>query len=411
MRICKVWDADYPWDVRVEKVTAAFSGAGWHVDLVCRNEKRSPRLERHGLLHIHRLPYLPPSFSRLNRLVNFPYFLNPVWIANILQVSRQTRPNVLLVRDLPLALTGITAARLLRIPVVLDLAENYPAMLRDKWKWGPLRPLDVLVRNPKIAAWVERYALPRVDYVIVVVEESASRVVSLGVDPWRVSVVRNTPPRDRADGWSRPVRPTDLPEGEPLLMYLGNLDAGRGVDTLLAAMPRVLRAAPRAHLVIIGAGTQLGRLRAQASELRVQDAVTFLGWVPYARAHSYLASADVCLIPHASTESNNTTISNKLFDYMAAGKPVVASDCPPTARMIQSVGCGLTFPAGDPSALAGTVEELLDPGIREVMGRKGKEAVRNTYNWERDSEELIKVLTMASNRSSKALAMASDIRV
>ena len=399
MRICKIWDADYPWDVRVEKVINALTEVGWHVDLVCRNEKRLPRVERLGNLEIHRLPSLPAAFGRLNRLVNFPYFFNPIWIHNILHVARHTQPDVILVRDLPLAITGIFAGHTLGIPIVLDMAENYPAMLRDIWKLGPFRPSNILVRNPRIAEWVERYALTRADHIIVVVEESASRLVRRGIDPSKISVVSNTPPRGRTENQDGPPKSADLPAGNPVIMYLGNLDPGRGVDTLIGAMPAVIRMAPHAHLVIIGTGGQSDSLRSHAVQLQVQGAITFLGRIPHALVQSHLAHADICVIPHDSTDSNNTTISNKLFDYMAAGKPVVVSDCPPTARVVRSVGCGLVFPSGDASALAERIGQLLNPSTRDGMGQNGRDAVRVEYNWERDSRVLVQVLSEARKRA------------
>lgn len=410
MRICKIWDGDYPWDVRVEKVINACTDVGWDVDLVCRNEKRLPRLDRYGALEIHRLPYLAPAFGRLNRLVNFPYFFNPVWISNILHVARKARPDVILVRDLPLAITGIFARQMLDIPVVLDLAENYPAMLRDTWRLGPFRPSNIIVRNPRIAEWVERYALARADHIIVVVEEAASRLIRLGVDRTRVSVVSNTPPRDRAKKLNSLLNPIDLPTGDPVIMYLGNLDPGRGVDTLIGAMPAVVQMAPHAHLVIIGSGILFDFLRSRTVQLGVQEAVTFLGRVPHAMVQSHLSHADICVIPHDSTDSNNTTISNKLFDYMAAGKPVVVSDCPPTARIVRSVGCGLVFPSRDSCALAGRIHELLNASTRDVMGQQGRDAVRIEYNWERDSRVLVQALSEAIRRTSDGPRERVDLR-
>ncbi len=405
MRICKIWDADYPWDVRVEKVTTAMVGAGWQVDLVCRNEKRLPRLERNGLLHIHRLPCCSPAFGRLNRLLNFPYFFNPVWVQTVSRVARQGRLDLLLVRDLPLAITGIYAARSLKIPVVLDMAENYPAMLRDMWRLAPFRPSNVFVRNPRIAEWVERYVLARVDHTLAVVEESASRLVRLGIDPSNISVVSNTPPRERAENFNHLPRPADLPEGDPIIVYLGNLDPGRGVDTLIASIPQVLRRAPRARLLVIGTGSQLDALKSQVYALEVQDAVAFLGWIPYRLTQSYLAHCDICVIPHDSTESNNTTISNKIFDYMAAGKPIVVSDSPPSARIVRSVGCGLVFPSRDPSALAEKIGQLDNSSNRLEIGKRGRDAVRREYNWGRDSQVLIQALTLVSTQALKPPAL------
>ncbi|MGH7266827.1 MAG: glycosyltransferase family 4 protein, partial [Candidatus Rokuibacteriota bacterium] len=401
--MCKIWDADYPWDVRVEKVVTTLAAEGWDIDLVCRNERRLPRLERRGRLHIHRLPCASSALGPVNRVLNFPYFFNPVWMRQIAGVCRRRRPDLILVRDLPLAISGLVIGRALGTPVVVDLAENYPAMLRDIRRFEPFRPANVLVRNPRMAAWIERYVVRRADHVIVVVEEAASRLVRLGVDPSKITIVSNTPWRRQTDDLAGTPRPADMRWGDPILMYLGNMDPGRGLDTAVRAMPIVLEAAPEAHLVIIGSGTQAGALRAMTARLEVQQAVTFLGRMAHHAALSYLPHADICLVPHDRTESNNTTISNKLFDYMAAGRPVLVSDCPPTARIVRSTGCGVVFAAGDPQAFAAEARKLLDPGSRRLMGQRGFHAFRSVLHWERDAERLVGALAAVARPKTGAV--------
>jgi hypothetical protein len=88
---------------------------------------------------------------------------------------------VIIVRDLPLAPTALWVGRGFGVPVVLDMAENYAAMIQDIWRTGRAGRWDFLVRNPKAIAAVERYVAPRVDHVITVVEESSTRVAALGV--------------------------------------------------------------------------------------------------------------------------------------------------------------------------------------------------------------------------------------
>src|SRR5690606_21776304 len=138
--------------------------------------------------------------------------------------------DLVMVRDLPLAPTALMAARR-RMPVVLDMAENYPAMIRDIWTDGRQKPLDILVRNPSLVAGVERYVLRRVDHVVTVVEESKDRVVALGVPAARVSVVSNTPPASRAAADS-----AERPSTGPIrLVYLGLMEKHRGIGCTLGA--------------------------------------------------------------------------------------------------------------------------------------------------------------------------------
>src|SRR5688572_32489493 len=127
MRICKIWDGDYPWDVRVEKVARSLTEAGHEVHLVARNRQRLPVHERLAEAHVHRLKPWRFLGQRLDAMTMFPAFFNPRWLSSILSTARASRAEMLLVRDLPLAPTAIWVGRLLRIPVVLDMAENYPA--------------------------------------------------------------------------------------------------------------------------------------------------------------------------------------------------------------------------------------------------------------------------------------------
>ena len=80
MRICYVWDDDYPWDVRVEKIATALTSAGHVVHLAARNRKRLPPVALLPEASVHRLPlwrWMPPS---LDRAAMFPAFVNPRWL-------------------------------------------------------------------------------------------------------------------------------------------------------------------------------------------------------------------------------------------------------------------------------------------------------------------------------------------
>ena len=86
----------------------------------------------------------------------------------------------------------------------------------------------------------------------------------------------------------------------------------------------------------------------------------FRGWVPNAVALEALAKARVGVVPHWKNESWDTTIPNKLFDYMAAGLAVVTSDATPAARVVSSTGCGLVFRDRNPGSLADALRRLQD---------------------------------------------------
>lgn len=398
MRIVYLWDADYPWDVRTEKVCAALTDAGHHVVIAARNRGWRAQTERLPEGTVRRMRPWRRIGRRMDGILSFPAFFSPRWTGLLADAVREADAELVIVRDLPLCPAAVRVARRFRIPVILDMAENYPAMLRETWEAGRRRPWDVLVRNPALAAAVERWCLPRVDRVIAVVAESAKRLVGLGVPAARIDVVSNTPPRMRALTITRDVR-----IGTPLsLVYVGLMEVPRGIRELLDAVAELRREGADVRLRLVGGGRDLEIFRAHAAALGLDgDAVEFTGQVPHAQAMRAVAQADVGVVPHHADEAWNTTIPNKLFDYMAAGLPVVSSDAAPAARILAETGAGLVFRSGHVDSLAEAVRRMMNPAARLRMGRAGREAVRARYNWEADSAVLLHAVEAAVHGTAR----------
>lgn len=396
MRIVYLWDADYPWDVRTEKVCAALTDAGHAVTIAARNRGWRPETERLPEGTVRRMRPWRWAGRRMDGILSFPAFFSPRWTGLLADAVREARAELVIVRDLPLCPAAIRIARRSGVPVMLDMAENYPAMLRETWDAGRRRPWDLLVRNPSLAAAVERWCLPRVDRVLTVVEESAERVVRMGVPPARIDVVSNTPPLARA---LHPVPHRRDADGPLTLVYVGLMEVPRGIRELLDAVARLRAGGTAVRARLIGGGRDMALIRAHAAALGLDaDAAEFTGPLPHAEAMRRVAEADVGLVPHHADEAWNTTIPNKLFDYMAAGLPVIASDAAPVARIMAGTGAGLVFRSGDAEGLARCVRRLRDPAARLRMGRAGRDAVLARYHWEADAGVLLRAVTRAVSR-------------
>lgn len=391
MRIAYLYFSEYPWDVRVEKICRTLTEAGHEVHILARNRKREPLVEPRTEGTVHRLPPWPLLGKKLDAALSFPAFASPRWIAHLANVVRRVRADVIIARDLPLCPTAIWVGRALGCPVVLDMAENYPAFWRQNWELGRKRPQDYLLRNPRFIAAVERYCVPRVDRVMVVVDESGERLQRMGLPADRIALVSNTPPAAAA---RKPAPRRDVANDDRLaLSYLGVVEVSRGIDVAIEGV-RVLRdGGHRVRLDVVGGGKDLEFCRERARDLGLgEDEVRFFGQVPHSRAIELTAQADVGLLPHRTHEMWNTTIPNKLFDYMAAGMPVVTADCVPFARIVRETGAGEVFPSGRPDELARAVTRFLDPAAREACGRAGRQAVLAKYNWERDAARMLECL-------------------
>lgn len=108
---------------------------------------------------------------------------------------------------------------------------------------------------------------------------------------------------------------------ELMLVYLGLLEWTRGLKTVILAIQKVKDSLPNVSLTAIGFGRDEETFRRAVTQLGLTRHVHFPGWVDYEEAIAHIAACDIGLVSHHATDSWNTTILSKLFDYMAMGKP------------------------------------------------------------------------------------------
>lgn len=386
MKIGIMWKNDYPWDVRVEKIARSLLADGHEVHILCANAEGRARSDNLDGLRIHRLP---ATASRLlNAIISIPFYLNPFWFRLVYRVFGRERIDAVIVRDLPLILVALWAKRRFRLPLILDMAENYPAMYREALRVGGLRALLYRVtKNPGLMESIERRTLPAVNHILVVVEESAQRVMRLGIAPQCLSVVSNTP--RLADIGALAVSVAQPTRPHMQLVYTGFVQEGRGLEVVVLALRRLRARGLDVRFRIVGNGNYMKRLEALVKENRLDAAVEFTGWVAHKEMVRHVHEADVGVIPHPKNDHTDTTIPNKLFDYMACGKPVVVSNAAPMERIVTQEQCGLVFTADSADSLAEVLTRLSgDAPAWERMGRNGAAAVRQRFHWERDAQTL-----------------------
>jgi glycosyltransferase involved in cell wall biosynthesis len=392
MNILFVWDGDYPWDIRVEKVCNSLIRAGHEIHLVCRNLKRQARTEKYKGLNLHRIKCLPKIFGTLNNVFTFPLFLNPIWLFEIYKQAKQNSCKIIITRDLPMAPASIMIGKWLRIPIVLDMAECYPEMLRCVWKFERTKLLNVFIRNPFAASLLEKHVINKVNTVIVMIEESRDRLIKMKIDPNKVAIVSNTPEIDKFQGNECPAPVVSEKNEELKIVYVGLLNASRGMDTVLLAVKDLASRGKSIKLVVAGSGNDEKRLKAMVNELQIAGYVEFLGWVNNERVPELIHGNNICVVPHHKCSHWDATIPNKLFDYMAAGKPVIVTDVTPMKRIVEQEKCGLVYKDYNVSDLAEKLEILEKKEIRDVLGSNGRKAIQEKYRWDIDEKVLIKTV-------------------
>jgi glycosyltransferase involved in cell wall biosynthesis len=390
MRICFIYDCEYPWDIRVEKICNTLINAGHDVSLLCRNKNSQLRQSIIGKLKVFRLPHLGKNV--ITKILNITIFFNPIWLYSAYRVVSSQKSEVIIVRDLPLALTGIIVGKLKKIPVIVDMAEPYPLTVKQRRNHEPFKIYHLLTRNFFLAEIIENIVISYIHHIYVVCEEARDRLVKKGLDEKKVSIVRNTPVLEKFSPME-PIFPGVMSniKGKFILLYVGIIIGGRGIDTAISAMKIISEQNPDVKLVIVGNGKLEMIMRNAVVKANLGDSVFFEGWVDHNEIPKYVASCSVGLLPANNTEHANHTIQNKFFDFMSMKKPVISSDVRPMKRMIEETKAGLLFKADDPSSLANTILEILKDDI-EMYSSRGLNCVRNAYNWSTDAQVLLSVL-------------------
>jgi glycosyltransferase involved in cell wall biosynthesis len=406
MRIAMIYQGEYPPAERIEKISKTLIAAGHKVFLLCNNygDRRPPDEKIDGLVVCR----IKPTFRHrtVNRVLKFPLFANPLWVFQILSLVYRFRIEVIQVIDLPLAAAAWAIARAFRIPVIMDMWENYPEALKG---WAKLDWKTRWFKNPTVARALELLLMPRMDHTFVVVDEQKERLVADGVDRHRISTLTNAVDVQMFSRMT-PDRHTPLDDepGTYRLVYIGFITVERGLEDIVRAVGLLRHKMPFLRFYIAGSGPYQARLQQIIREEKVADYVKLIGWIPFDDIALYLAKSDLCVIPHVNNLFINTTIPNKLFQYMFMAKPVLVSDAKPLARIVNESACGFVFQSGNASDAATAIEKAYAARADLSIGERGRNAVLEKYTWEKVSRVLDNVYRQPRDSVHSALAQLQD---
>lgn len=271
----------------------------------------------------------------------------------------------------------------------IELKYHYPDVGRRPGLVGKLRQEEALVARSA-------------DCVITPCAVTRDLLRSMDVDSRRIHVIPNGVDADR-------FRPGDEPsssEGPAQLLYMGTLAPWQGVDTLLAAMKKLLRERD-ARLTLIGSGRRSWLKQSQklARRLHVEAHVRFVPALPHDAMPHAIRQAHVGVAPLTRTERNTRQgcCPLKVLEYMACAKPVVASRLPAVREIVEDRETGLLFKPNNANQLCHSLLELAgSPSLRQRLGRQARAAVVERFTWARACAQLVDVYRRALDREPPA---------
>ncbi len=388
-KILMLLQSPFPPDIRLEKEIRSLNAAGYEVILLCNQYRKDDNREFPGC-RIIRIKALFRN-EKLNRLFNIPLFFNPRFFFAVFNIILKEKPLFIHAHDLPMVPLGLLMKFIFGVPVIFDMHENYPEALRVFDKKGIH---NFLLKNPQGAARLENYCIKNSDHIIVVVEENKKRLAGRGVPEEKVTVISNTVD---LNNFNREVSGADNEEFEErfVILYTGTISPERGLETPLEAIKILKEKIPRILLLLVGAGKSVPSLMEKSRNMGLEENVKFIGWQPHDKLARFLALAKICIIPQPNNDFINTTIPHKMFEYMAMGKPLLVSDALPLKRIISETSAGEWFHSGNSASFA---EKAAGMMISEKdYGANGKHWVKEKYNWQIESENLINLYYRLEN--------------
>ena len=391
-----ILDHDFPPDMRVENEATSLINNGHQVFLLSYNFHNLSPNEKYKNIEVIRIKINKKYAKKLRALTNTIFNFYPhYWANKIIKFAKENKIEFLHIHDLYMIGAGLIANRKLKLPIIADLHENYVEGLKH-YRFANSFPGNILISIPK---WERKEVewCNKADHLITVIEEAVERYKSLYIPEEKITVVANYVNQDE---FLSPIKLGAEDNSEILqkfkdkfvVTYIGGFDIHRGLESVIKAMPEVIKECLNIKLVLVGKGKNLKALVRLSQNLEVEKYILFEGWQPPSKLPIYIKASDICLIPHLKTVHTDNTIPHKLFHYMLLEKPVVATNCNPIERIINEIKCGLVYESNDSNGLAERITKLYkNSKLRKEFGLNGKKGVIEKYNWENTSKNLIKL--------------------
>jgi glycosyltransferase involved in cell wall biosynthesis len=409
-----VWN-HFTNDARVLRECTALSEAGYEVDLICIHDPKDPNLprfeQRNNLFKIYRLRRYPVLLELMQKAYRLslqnklfgafclvlwavlaylaPIVVIPLTILAVLLVK--TKINVIWVRGsliLRMILKGYRGNY--DIYHSNDLNTLPQGYISAKWRFKPKKLIydshEVQTSrtgyNSPIHGKMEAFLIKKIDEMIV--ENNTRAKYNEDLYGFYPHVVHNYPFKQQTSNNEEKVdlhEILSIPKNEKILLYQGGIQTGRGLDKLIKAVPHF----KEGTLVLIGEGKIKKELQNMVKEMNLEEKVKFhpkvpVGDLPKYTRNGYLGFQvlnNVCFNHYSAS-------SNKLFEYMMAGVPVVACSFPEIQRVVEGDGTGVCVDSHDPISIADGVNWLLEHQEQyEEMKEKSVKASKK-YNWDKE---------------------------
>jgi glycosyltransferase involved in cell wall biosynthesis len=365
----------------ISGILKGFRSAGFRIGLVAVDK---PPEQLRAVIDDLEVVSPLPARARLTSDVQGVLLSRAVSRSGCLLASR-LRPSLVYQRHRSFLLSGSSVAESCGAAFVVEW--NGSEVWKREANWAerlPIeRPFDPLL------AWDERSVVRSADLVVAVSAPAAAAAIAAGSQIERTVVVPNGVDFDRVEACTEGPERTE--RSRPRIGWIGSFGPWHGAEILiraLAVMPAEVQ------LLMIGDGSSRTACQNLAEELGVSSRVEWTGAVPHCDALGRLVHCDLLASPHTPLPGQEFFGSpTKIFEYMALGRPIVASALGQIAEVLEDGRTARLVPPGDVRALADAVVELLTRADRGAsLGRAARNEARRRHTWEHRAQDVLGAL-------------------
>ena len=387
-RICIIMVTDLGVSGRTQREIEALLSGGYEVSVVYRRRGRRTRFSFSDRAKVHGLNVISRC---LPKMAVFHFLMYIEFILRAVFLGVRYRADIYQGGNLSGLLPAFIAARLVGAKLVYDSMELWTEMCD--------MPLKRIWRR------IETALLNRVDRAIAVNQERATVMVEQYGAPERPAVVMNCPYSRVVDECDAERLQAVLAEkgwlGRFVVLYQGALMAGRHLENLVAAMSFL---PPEVVLIMMGHDNKFKHVLEREVACRsLEKRVLFHAPIPADEIIPFASGASVGIVFYENTGLNNYYCApTKLYEYLFAGLPVVATDFPGLRNLVVAENVGRVVTSSNPKSIAEGIQSIaMDPAERDLMSRNGKMLAQSKYNWEQQAKLYLDIMEELTTRRSK----------
>ncbi len=289
--------------------------------------------------------------------------------------------DVIYIRHSPFDILPILISRIVKIPCIIETNYSYKEL--------KMQMSNIIVFPIKI---IDKLSYNLTDYIVTISNNLKDDIYSThNIDKNKIFVIPNGADIDK-------FKPSNSKDARELLKldndfryicFVGSIKIWQGLDYLVKSASIILKEVPNTKFLIVGNGSYLNNVINMTENANVRDNFIFYKSVPNERVPIYINAGDICVAPFCKGRIASPI---KIYEYMACGKPIIASSIDGISDLLERSSAGISVPSNDAIQLADNIIKLLkDETLRDIMGKNARKYVIENYTWKITAKRILDI--------------------